>query len=324
MKRRQLFLTLLFLLIAALFQMQAAFETHAMSVGKITFKAVDESGLPVEGTEVAVGFFVGGVKKVKAVHGFTDASGHFTATSEVQYRVSVSLKKQDYYKSRMDYTFKRPINGKYQPWNPTIEIEMRRIEKPVPMYARNTRRSSLEIPVAGKKIGFDLIEYDWVSPYGKGKITDLEFQSDKIFINQRDFDAKVTITFPSKFDGIQLVNKNIQYGSEFKLPRYAPEVGYQPELIKTKTRKPKDAIKDNYEEDNNYIFRIRSEEEDGKLVKAMYGKIQGDFELAVIRSKTAKVFFKYYLNPDYTRNLEYDSKQNLFGNLPRREQVGLK
>lgn len=42
--------------------------------------------------------------------------------------------------------------------------------------------------------------------------------------------------------------------------------------------------------------------------------------------KNAKIFFKYYLNPDYSRNLEYDPTQNLFLNLrdnKKLEWVGL-
>jgi len=42
-------------------------------------------------------------------------------------------------------------------------------------------------------------------------------------------------------------------------------------------------------------------DKDGKVVKALYGKIYGDFFDMV-----------YYLNPDGTRNIEYDPKRNLF------------
>lgn len=56
----------------------------------------------------------------------------------------------------------------------------------------------------------------------------------------------------------------------------------------------------------------------------MYGKILGHIGLTAIFSETAEIYFKYYLNPDYTRNLEFDPKQNLFKNLPDRERVGIK
>ncbi len=34
-----------------------------------------------------------------------------------------------------------------------------------------------------------------------------------------------------------------------------------------------------------------------------------------------EVYFTYSLNPDYTRNLEFDPKRNLFDNLSDLEQV---
>ena len=53
----------------------------------------------------------------------------------------------------------------------------------------------------------------------------------------------------------------------------------------------------------------------------MYGKIRNDIEFAP-RSKIVKIKMHYYLNPDYTRNLEFDPKRNLFTNLPKFEKVG--
>ena len=82
-------------------------------------------------------------------------------------------------------------------------------------------------------------------------------------------------------------------------------------------------FEEDYEKDNNYIFRIRSEEEDGKLVKALYGKIHGDIRFDPREGKAGAISFKYYLNPDYTRNLEFDPKRNLFKNLKSFERVGL-
>jgi len=58
---------------------------------------------------------------------------------------------------------------------------------------------------------------------------------------------------------------------------------------------------------------------DGKVHKALYGKIHGEIRFDVINSKTAIIIFTYYLNPDGTRNLEFDQKRNLFQNLKSRE-----
>ncbi|MHB8881740.1 MAG: hypothetical protein ACYC69_09590 [Thermodesulfovibrionales bacterium] len=107
----------------------------------------------------------------------------------------------------------------------------------------------------------------------------------------------------------------------FKLPRYAPEEGYQNTLTRYINRHGVGATENDFSDENNYIIRIRSEEKDGKLIQAMYGKIQGDIEFYPGDSKTASIGFKYFLNPDYTRNLEYG--ENLFKNLKSTEQVRL-
>lgn len=68
---------------------------------------------------------------------------------------------------------------------------------------RDTHKSGLLIPDVGRQIGFDLVEYDWVSPYGTGKQADFIFKLDNRFVNERDFETVVTITFTHKFDGLQ-------------------------------------------------------------------------------------------------------------------------
>ena len=73
---------------------------------------------------------------------------------------------------------------------------------------------------------------------------------------------------------------------------------------------------------DNHI-RVRSEVKSGKLVKAMYGKILEDIALAHPSKKGGYplIQFKYFLNPDYTTNLEFDPKHNLFTTLKDFEQV---
>jgi len=60
-------------------------------------------------------------------------------------------------------------------------------------------------------------------------------------------------------------------------------------------------------------------DENGNLKRALYGKIIHDVLIEPRGSATGKIRFTYYLNPDYTRNLEYDPDVNLFGPLPKGE-----
>lgn len=292
------------------------------SFAKITLKVLDENGRSIAGAKVGMSFTVytkgGWDSKTIEVGGITDASGSFTESAYSDNDIGFNVTKDGYYQSFGDYKFKESSLGRWQPWNPEITVVLRKIDNPVPMYARDTSSMHpvLEIPVSDKAVGFDLMESDWVSPYGKGKHPDMFFRLERKFISKDDFDGTLTVTFPNKYDGIQLVKYDRRRGSNFKLPRFAPEEGYQGKLVRTFSKKPKEPYRNSTEDDNNYVFRVRSEERDGKLIRAMYGKIHGDIQFGMRQHKTASIVFKYFLNPDYTRNLE--SGKNLL-KLPDRE-----
>ena len=76
-------------------------------------------------------------------------------------------------------------------------------------------------------------------------------------------------------------------------------------------------------ENRNYFLRVRSVlDSQGKVVSALYGKIDGDIRFSPIRSKTCSLMFTYYLNPTANeRNLEFDVQRNLLINLKDGEQV---
>ena len=294
---------------------------------KVTVKVMDELSQPIENVEVLIGFQepkLGeqGTKEI-AIKGITKADGVFSASRKTCSQIAYSAKKQGYYNSRGDYHFSTSANGQWQPWNPEFRVVLRKIENPVPMYARDTKMSPLPLLKPSKELGFDLIEYDWVVPYGKGKHADFIYKTQVSYKNENEYSYKLILTFPGKFDGIQLVKEDLNSGSQLKLPRIAPSSGYSNKLIKSRSKLPNQALEDNYQSDNNYIFRIRSEEKDGKLVKAMYGKIQGDIGFGIKSSGESAIIFKYYLNPDFTTNLEFNPQQNLFRNLKSMERVGL-
>lgn len=291
---------------------------------KVTVKVVDEYSNPLENVDVLIGFqepksTAQGIKDV-AEKGVTRTDGIFSASRKSGNHIAFSAEKQGYYKSRGDFHFSTSTNGRWQPWNQEIKLVLRKIEKPVPMYAREFRR---ELPVIGKEAGFDLIEYDWVAPYGKGVRSDVVFKLQKQIKSRDEFEGKLTINLPGKFDGIQLLKDDRKKGSDFKLPRFAPEVGYRSEIVLSRKREIGKPLESSYKQEHNYIFRIRSEEKEGKLIRAMYGKIQGDISFDAMRPSDAVVVFRYYLNPDYSKNLEFDMMRNLFINLEDSEKIGL-
>jgi hypothetical protein len=246
--------------------------------------------------------------------------GKFVAESYSNGIVGANISKEGYYDSYIEYRFQNKSDGRWLPWDPEITIMLNKIINPVPMYARH---AEIIIPEINKKIGFDLIEYDWIKPYGKGKHADFVIEVTRKYSNKYEYNGILTVSTPNKFDGIQLVKENLRYGSMLKLPRLAPEDGYDNKIIKTMTATLMKSVASDSMEDNNYIFKIRSEHKDGKFHRAMYGKILGDFNFTVGSGTIARIGFKYYLNPDYTKNLEFDPKRNLFTNLKSTETVGL-
>ncbi|HEY5747868.1 MAG TPA: hypothetical protein VIU12_17465, partial [Chryseolinea sp.] len=223
------------------------------------------------------------------------------------------------YKTVTDYyTFNKKNGGRWEPWNPTVEMVLKPIVNPIPMYAR--RVDTIDIPTVGQPVGFDLIVSDWVNPYGKGKTSDFIFLLDKDYTSiNLPFQVTLTIRFANEDDGIQSVIAPINVGSELRLPRYAPEEGYQPVLVKSSSRKaPNAPIQQDYRDDQNYFFRVRTVKKDGKIESAHYGKIERDIEFW----GNEKVRFIYYLNPTPNdRNMEFDPKRNLFTELTHGERV---
>lgn len=254
----------------------------------VTLHVADEDGISMVNATAGASFYgvndSTGDTQTNWAHGFTDSNGKITVSGKTQQRYSYGAKQSGYYDTTgLRYYSKRMEDGKWLPWNPTLEVVLKKIVKPVPMYARVVNTT---IPAMDKQVGFDLMAYDWLPPYGKGSTADFLFM-----VDSKAKPNTLHISFSNKGDGIQLVDSSPRYqGSLLRSPRLAPEDGYKSEWTKTDNNS-----------DRVYIFRVRTVlNAKGEVVEAMYGKIYGDF-----------FSFTYYLNPDKTRNLEYDKSKNL-------------
>ena len=121
--------------------------------------------------------------------------------------------------------------------------------------------------------------------------------------------------------------------------REAPLEGYLPEFVweeEWETYEGTNLTKEGWQKGENirvksregnpppvaYYFRVRTVlDEKGKVVSALYGKIPHALHWGVkdmewrTDTQTACISIGYYLNPDGTRNLEFDPKKNLFKDL---------
>ena len=278
---------------------------------KVTVQAVDETGRSVPDVQASVGY----VKphsgdRAESIDGRTDTNGIFTASGRSYSRLYLNVKKDGYHSAGKIYDIYVTDKPRYEPWNPTITLPLKKIGQPIAMYAKSL---NLGMPVFGKPAGFDLMIGDWVAPYGKGINTDIIFTGE---LNERvwnDSDYKLTVSFPKSGDGIQeFTVPESEKGSELRSPHEAPADGYKAEWVQFDNRKPKTPTKTNRDANRNYFFRVRTvKDHEGNIVSAHYGKIYGDF-----------MTFSYYYNPTpNSRNIEFDPKQNLIKNLKFDEGV---
>lgn len=296
-------------------------SAYAIGMAKVTVKVVDEEENPVVGADVRI-CFIGGCLKKDSIKGKTDNEGLFIASgSSSDGVVGGAVEKEGYYNSGYHKDFINSTLGMWQPWNKEIKVVLRPKIKPVPMYVRE---KWFTIPVVGTEVGFDLIKFDWVAPHGLGSVADFVFLLDSYFdkTGGRDY-SNLTLTFSNKYDGMQTfeldMGGDFGVGSGFRTPRYAPESGYEDKLVTRYDPRAPDAHA--YRTTDTYrFFRVRSElDETGKFKRAMYGKMKGNLEAKPTRDGLAKIQLYYWLNPDYTRNMEFDTDRNLFSPLPKGE-----
>jgi hypothetical protein len=277
----------------------------------VTLKVVDESGSPVAGASVGVGYFIN--SQSASFNGVTDTNGIFTATHSPKSdlnELGFEAEKTGFYPTRVEHMLFPP----YDPakWNITQTLLLKKIGKPIAMYAKKYPLG-LKLPEYKKCIGYDLMIGDWVGPYGKGVTSDVIFEKDYSNISSTEYYSKVTVTFPKTGDGIQLYTiPDSETGSGLRSPHEAPTEGYQSELTRETSAHPGQPSKFEYDPNRIYLFHVRTAVDDrGNVVSTHYGKIYGDF-----------MQFTYYLNPTpNSRNIEFDPKQNLLGGLQPVEQV---
>jgi hypothetical protein len=243
-----------------------------------------------------------------------------------------------------DFKYNRKsILGVWQPDNLVVTVRLQRVENPIPLFVKKASLKNLKDGIGGfdgtnSVVRFDLMKGDWLPPYGKGEVADVEFRSTvKITDKERKFryatrrvedvlfyDLGTVISMCSKEDALSTFE--IEKNAGIKI-RKAQENLVSSEIVNNRGMRkiinPKFRNEwhceyySNFKESNCYQFRIRSKyDEKGDLKEAYYGKIYGDFEIEGDDKKgLTRISFLYYLNPNpLDRNLEWDMKNNLCPN----------
>ena len=136
------------------------------------------------------------------------------------------------------------------------------------------------------------------------------------------------MSFSQPADGIlQTDVTEVGRHSVFRWERLAPESGHQPtHHIQIANRDPRTggSLQRTFvgkdDRSRGYFLRVRTVEQNGRIVSANYGKVAGDIGVDARGTKTCYVYFTYYFNPtSLERNFEWDTKRNLLSGLKDEE-----
>lgn len=288
---------------------------------------IDENENPLKDANVRIAFRElsskapgqgwGTVSKSSPVDIKSDENGFCEAKGRTVSEFTFFVTAEGYYKS-YPRVFEKAQNynkllNRWEPWPCELTVRLKKIKDPVPMCVKST--DWMNVPDVGRSVGFDLEVGDWVSPYGKGKVSDFIFNLTARFKSPFDSEAKYEMTFSNPLDGIQEFKADPKDQSVFKYPYLAPQAGYLNEMSRfefNKIDKHGDgAYKTDMQENREYFYRVRTKTDaQGNIISANYGYLTS--ELAVQRFKGGRIKFTYYFNPDNkSRSLEYNGV-NLF------------
>ena len=313
-------------------------------MAEITVRVLSDDGLAVTGATICAGTFLRwipgegfGHDEDKIVKGVTDNNGLVSLKidsldGEVAYGVNPVAGFYDDGSHLISFT--NSINGEWVPWNPSLEIVLKRKVNPIPLYARKVEvhilpesappNPILTALINSNEVTYDLLQGDWAAPYGQGKVADLIFKMCRKLKgfsadHNQLFEAIFTVTFTNPSDGIQPIFADPKTAGGLRLPRMAPADGYITNFVKKRTSEDYSQDGKLIRGDQNYFFRVRTKQnDDGKIISALYGKIHGEIKWDFMGC----LQLTYYLNPTPNdRNLEFDPKKNLFQKLESVEQI---
>lgn len=253
--------------------------------GKNVFHVVDDEGNPVAGVRCAGWVRLFSIKEGGySYHAETDTNGIVTIAGKCSESFSAFFTKDGYYTSQtevfLDASNSEPIivGGKWQPYGETRTVVLKKIRNPgTCVIPKQGGQFTWNIPAFGEWIGFDFEDFDWTTPYGCGKSTDilLKFQgkSNKRFI---DYEYEMDVCFTNyPYAGAYVCD--LDKYSDLEIPYCADTNGeFRTSFHFVMKKSPVQRITECVEEDQCLVFRTRTALDDnGNLKTAHYGVIVG-------------------------------------------------
>lgn len=291
---------------------------------KVTFRFTNQDGEPAIGVPISFGLATN-----YAVRGETDENGFFVgegyahdkylliAAYGVDGKPHEKYYRMSYEKQVADWE-NVPEDGKWKPWNEIVDFIIKEKKNPIPMYHCRLWDFKYHVPMLNEWLGYDFEYNDWIAPYGKGKVVDIECNLSFERYDEKNFRQILRLRFPypqsgayfmkkdktSVFSSVYNADSNALYQNEITFIRdYTSRLSGVTRL---------DEESSFYLKKEDYlIFRTRTKvDKDGNLVEALYGKIYGPIEFKVWDTKNTeenrqRLQMQYYLNPNVNdTNLE--------------------
>jgi hypothetical protein len=274
------------------------------ALAKVTLRVVDSRGNPVPDADVQVAFFHRGPY---SVDGKTDENGFFTAEHMSESDVHFHASKEGYYRTYRNYWFYREgkpcaENGRWIPWNPTLEVVMKEKRNPIPLPMKTV---SCFFPV-NTSVGFDCERAQLVAPYGMGAVSDLIVNVTGYYVAPTNYSFHLTL---SSNGGGYVRYKMDTYSRMWSVYEAPAFEEFHPVLAASITYKHDHLAEDTRFKDDDYlVFCSRVSKGDGGEVRSSnYGKTHGGikFNIESTRTNTAAISLSYQFNTTPNdRNLE--------------------
>ena len=247
----------------------------------ILITVVDDCGVPVPMARVHASLATGPAEGTNC-DGMTDEKGTFAVKGRTTGSVWIAVNKNGYYKSRVHPDIRGVSDDtarKERKWSDgvkRVEVVLKRIRNPKSLVRNGGVYSGIKYPEGECLKGFDLVEFDWCAPYGKGKYDDLQFKTE--FWRSPDswfkYYEKVTITMTNCLDGLYFADVDAASAYRYGYNANTNSL-YKKELVFELDRRTGVPTRNVGLPEGKYIvFRTRTKvDERGRLVSANYGLI---------------------------------------------------
>ena len=271
------------------------------ALAKIKIHVVDDLGHNVSNADVSVFFGMNFRPNGHCLKGVTDKNGMYIAEGKTcGDEIIIDAKKQGFYNSVKKLCFAKMgaehkvEDGRWQPFNETEKITLRKIEKPITLIALN---KLIDVAYTNIWLGFDMEKKDFVKPFGCGNNIDFEVKVEWDGLpawESKSCSAK--IRFNGEGSGGYYA-KNVSESFFPYIYRADPKYSYSERMVCIVNRNGDPyTTKIPFIKESSLVTRTRCQADKGKIKVANYGCIR-HLEVGPSRRGVVLLRLSYIFNP---------------------------